>query len=117
MLLLTVDDCSGLFVSARFGKRDTAGIHFQPFRKAFERHGLPEAIYTDALSLFGPTSSNPYAGPRSEFQRALRHPTSRTSWHRRRKPKARSSALFKPFKAVSSPCWPTQKSTTGSPPI
>ena len=73
-LLLTVDDCSGLFVAGRFVERDTTWNHFQPFREAFERHGLPEAIYTDALSLFGPSSSNPHANPRSEFQRALRAP-------------------------------------------
>ena len=71
-LLLTVDDCSGLFVAGRFVERDTTWNHFQHFREAFERHGLPEAIYTDALSLFGPSSSNHHADPRSEFQRALR---------------------------------------------
>ncbi len=71
-LLLTVDDCSGLFVAGRFVERDTTWNHFQHFREAFERQGLPEAIYTDALSLFGPSSSNHHADPRSEFQRALR---------------------------------------------
>lgn len=71
-LLLTVDDCSGLFVAGRFVERDTTWNHFQHFREAFERHGLPEAIHTDALSLFGPSSSNDHADPRSEFQRALR---------------------------------------------
>lgn len=71
-LLLTVDDCSGLFVAGSFVDRDTTWNHFQHFRGAFERHGLPEAIYTDALSLFGPSSSNHHADPRSEFQRALR---------------------------------------------
>jgi hypothetical protein len=71
-LLLTVDDCSGLFVAGRFVERDTTWNHFQHFREAFERLGLPEAIYTDALSLFGPSSSNHHADPRSEFQRALR---------------------------------------------
>ena len=71
-LLLTVDDCSGLFVAGRFVERDTTWNHFQHFREAIERQGLPEAIYTDALSLFGPSSSNHHADPRSEFQRALR---------------------------------------------
>ena len=71
-LLLTVDDCSGLYVAGRFVESDTTWNHFQHFREAFERHGLPEAIYTDALSLFGPSSSNHHADPRSEFQRALR---------------------------------------------
>jgi hypothetical protein len=58
-LLLTVDDCSGLYVAGRFVESDTTWNHFQHFREAFEHHGLPEAIYTDALSLFGPSSSNP----------------------------------------------------------
>jgi hypothetical protein len=61
-----------MFVAGRFVERDTTWNHFQHFRQAFERHGLPEAIYTDALSLFGPSSSNHHADPRSEFQRALR---------------------------------------------
>lgn len=71
-LLLTVDDCSGLYVAGRFVESDTTWNHFLHFREAFERHGLPEAIYTDALSLFGPSSSHDHADPRSEFQRALR---------------------------------------------
>ncbi len=71
-LLLTIDDCSGLYVAGRFVDRDTTWNHFLHFREAFERHGLPEAIYTDALSLFGPSSSNYHVDPRSEFQRSLR---------------------------------------------
>lgn len=71
-LLLTVDDCSGLYVAGRFVERDTTRNHFEHFREAFEHHGLPEAIYTHALSLFGPSSSNHHADPRSEFQRTLR---------------------------------------------
>jgi hypothetical protein len=71
-LLLTIDDCSGLYVAGRFVESDTTWNHFQHFREAFERHGLPDAIYTDGLSLFGPSSSNDHADSRSEFQRALR---------------------------------------------
>jgi len=71
-LLLTVDDCSGLCVAGRFVERDTTWNHFLHFRQAFERHGLPETIYTDGLSLFGPSSSHDHSDPRSEFQRALR---------------------------------------------
>jgi hypothetical protein len=71
-LLLTVDDCSGLCVAGRFVERDTTWDHFLHFREAFERHGLPQAIYTDALSLFGPSSSHDHSDPKSEFQRALR---------------------------------------------
>jgi hypothetical protein len=71
-LLLTVDDCSGANVAGSFVPSDTTWAHFQHFRKAFELHGIPEAIYTDALSLFGPSSSGDRRDPRSEFQRALR---------------------------------------------
>jgi len=71
-LLLTVDDCSGLFVAGRFVGGDTTWNHFLHFREAFERHGLPDALYTDGLSLFGPSSSSDHRDPRSEFQRALR---------------------------------------------
>ena len=71
-LLLTVDDCSGLCVAGRFVERDTTWNHFLHFREAFERHGLPQVIYTDALSLFGPSSSHDHSDPKSEFQRALR---------------------------------------------
>ncbi len=44
---------------------DTTWNHFEHFR-------LPEAVYTDALSLFGPSSSGDQSDPKSEFQRALR---------------------------------------------
>lgn len=71
-LLLTVDDCSGRFVAGRFVESDTTWNHFVHFRAAFERHGLPEALYTDGLKLFGASSSNDHRDPRSEFQRALR---------------------------------------------
>jgi hypothetical protein len=72
ILLLTVDDCSGLCVAGRFVERDTTWDHFLHFREAFERHGLPQVIYTDGLSLFGPSSSHDHSDPKSEFQRALR---------------------------------------------
>lgn len=71
-LLLTVDDHSGFNVAGRFVPRDTTWDHFCHFREAFERIGLPQAIYTDALSLFGPSSSGDRRDPRSEFQRALK---------------------------------------------
>lgn len=71
-LLLTTDDCSGLCVAGRFVERDTTWNHFLHFRECFERRGLPESVYTDALSLFGPSSSHDHSDPKSEFQRALR---------------------------------------------
>ena len=50
----------------------TTWAHFLHFREAFERFGIPQAIYTDGLSLFGPSSSHDHLDPRSAFQRALR---------------------------------------------
>jgi hypothetical protein len=69
VLLLTVDDHSGLNVAGRFVNADTTWNHF---RSAFEARRLPEAIYTDGLSLFGPSSSSDHRDPKSEFQRALK---------------------------------------------
>ena len=71
-LLLTVDDHSGLNLAGRFVDSDTTWNHFEHFRLTFETWGLPEAVYTDALSLFGPSSSADHSDPKSEFQRALR---------------------------------------------
>ena len=71
-LLLTVDDHSGLNLVGRFVESDTTWNHFEHFRQAFETWGLPEIIYTDGLSLFGPSSSHDHSDPKSEFQRALR---------------------------------------------
>ena len=71
-LLLTLDDHSGLNITGRFVPRDTTWAHFFHFREAFERFGIPQAVYTDGLSLFGPSSSNDHLDPRSEFQHALR---------------------------------------------
>ena len=56
----------------RFVTADTTWNHFCHFRSLFETYGLPEIIYTDGLSLFGPSSSNDRRDPKSEFQRALR---------------------------------------------
>jgi len=72
LLLLTVDDHSGLNIAGRFVTADTTWNHFSHFRCAFETHGIPLAIYTDGLSLFGPSSTNDHSDPKSEFQRALR---------------------------------------------
>ena len=71
LLLLTVDDHSGRNVAGSFVSAETTWNHFQHFRRAFETHGLPEAIHTDALSLFGPSSSSDHSDPKSQFQRAL----------------------------------------------
>ena len=70
-LILTEDDHSRKLVAARFVTSDTTWGHFGHFRAAFERYGVPATIYTDALSLFGPSSAEPEIEPRSQFQRAL----------------------------------------------
>ncbi len=71
-LLLTVDDHSGLNLAGRFVESDTTWNHFGHFRESFETWGLPQIVYTDGLSLFGPSSSGDHCDPKSEFQRALR---------------------------------------------
>ena len=67
LLLLTVDDHSGSNVAGRFVSADTTWNHFCHFRGALEKHGIPEAIYTDALSLFGPSSSTDRSAQRANF--------------------------------------------------
>jgi hypothetical protein len=71
ILLLSVDDHSGMIVAGRFVDGDTTWNHFLHFRSAFEAWGIPEIIYTDGLSLFGPSSTHDNRDPKSEFQRAL----------------------------------------------
>lgn len=71
VLLLTLDDHSRRIVAGRFVPADTTWLHFQHFRHAFETHGLPAAIYTDALSLFGHRPTADALDPCSQFQRAL----------------------------------------------
>ena len=72
LLLLTVDDASGMIVAGRFVDAETTWNHFFHFRSAFEAHGLPESIYTDGLSLFGASGiHDANQDPRSQFQRAL----------------------------------------------
>ncbi len=69
---LTLDDHSRLNLADRFVESDTIWNHFEHFRQAFETWDLPEIIYTDGLSLFGPSSSHDHRDPKSEFHRALR---------------------------------------------
>ena len=59
-------------LAGRFVTSDTTWNHFEHFREAFGKWGLPEIVYTDGLSLFGPSSSNDHSDPLSEFQRAFR---------------------------------------------
>jgi len=70
-LLLTVDDHSRKLLAAVFVPTDTTWHHFQHFRRTFTVHGLPVALYTDGLALFGHQSTQDNRDPRSEFQRAL----------------------------------------------
>jgi hypothetical protein len=68
LLLLTLDDASGTNLAGSFVTSDTTWNHFLHFRRAFD----PEVIYTDALSLFGVSSSDDKSDPKSQFQRALK---------------------------------------------
>jgi hypothetical protein len=70
-LLLTVDDHSRKLLAGTFVPTDTTWNHFQHFRHSFIRPGLPLALYTDGLSLFGHDSTAEGRDPSSEFQRAL----------------------------------------------
>jgi len=70
-LLLTVDDHSRQLLAGTFVPTDTTWHHFQHFRRIFTGHGLPLALYTDGLALFGHVSTTDGRDPRSEFQRAL----------------------------------------------
>lgn len=73
VLLLTLDDHSGMNLGGCFAEADTTWAHFRHFRGLIETHGLPEAVYTDALSLFGESSmSGDHADPKSQFQRAFK---------------------------------------------
>jgi hypothetical protein len=70
-LLLTLDDHSRRLLGATFVSTDTTWNHFEHFRRLFTLHGLPIALYTDGLALFGHQSTTGGHDPRSEFQRAL----------------------------------------------
>ena len=70
-LLLTVDDHSRKYLAGTFVCADTTWHHFLHFRSAFTTYGLPLAIYTDGLALFGHQSSADGLDPHSEFQRTL----------------------------------------------
>ena len=50
---------------------DTTWNHFEHFRRIFQQHCLPLAVYTDGLSLFGHDSMSDDRDPCSEFQRAF----------------------------------------------
>jgi len=52
-LLLTVDDCTRQIVGISLVEHETLWAHFLHLRRAFQRHGIPELLYTDGLSLFG----------------------------------------------------------------
>jgi hypothetical protein len=70
-LILTVDDHSRKALGGLFVPADTTWDHFRHLRRQFELHGLPAAIYTDGLSLFGHESNADRLDTCSQFQRAL----------------------------------------------
>jgi hypothetical protein len=70
-LILTLDDHSRKALGGFFVPADTTWDHFCHLRRLFETHGLPAAMYTDGLSLFGHESSADRLDTCSQFQRAL----------------------------------------------
>lgn len=70
-LILTLDDHSRKAMGGLFVPADTTWDHFCHLRRRFEQHGLPAAMYTDGLSLFGHTSSADRLDTVTQFQRAL----------------------------------------------
>jgi len=70
-LILTLDDHSRKVLGGLFVPADTTWDHFCHLRRLFETHGLPAAMYTDGLSLFGHQSSADRLDTCSQFQRAL----------------------------------------------
>jgi hypothetical protein len=66
-----VDDHSRQLLAGTFVPTDTTWHHFQHFRCVFGVHGLPMALYTDGLALFGHQSTTDGRDPRSEFERAV----------------------------------------------
>lgn len=72
ILAMTIDDATRRVVGAGFIEAETTFAHLAHVREIFLRHGLPNAFYTDGLSLFGHESRK--AGDTdtlSQFQRAL----------------------------------------------
>lgn len=67
-----MDDHSRLLLGASFVPTDTTWHHFQHFHRRFTALGLPLALYTDGLALFGHESTTGGRDPRSEFQRAVK---------------------------------------------
>ena len=70
-LILTLDDHSRKALGGLFVLADTTWDHFRHLRTPFERYGLPAALYTDGLSLFGHQSPSDRLDTVTQFQRAL----------------------------------------------
>jgi hypothetical protein len=72
ILAMTIDDATRYVVGAGFIEAETTFAHLAHVRGIFLLHGLPNAFYTDGLSLFGHESRK--AGDTdtlTQFQRAL----------------------------------------------
>jgi len=52
-MIVTVDDHTREILHVSVWPRETLWAHFQHLRAAFERHGIPECLYTDGFSMFG----------------------------------------------------------------
>lgn len=71
-MALTIDDATRYICQATFLQAETTWAHFQHTRRLIEQLGLPDAIYTDGLSVFGNRPpSHDGSELRSQFQRAL----------------------------------------------
>lgn len=70
-LILTLDDHSRKALGGLFVPADTTWDHFCQLRPRFECYGLPAALYTDGLSLFGHQSTADRLDTVTQFQRAL----------------------------------------------
>lgn len=51
-LLVFIDDATSAIVAARFVKAETTNAYFALAYEYFQRHGLPEAFYSDRYSVF-----------------------------------------------------------------
>lgn len=71
-MALTIDDATRYICQATFLEAETTWAHFRHTRRLIEELGLPDAIYTDGLSVFGNRPpSHDGSELRSQFQRAL----------------------------------------------
>ena len=52
-IILSLDDATRKVMACRVCERETVLEHFAMLEESFQRHGLPESIYTDGFKMFG----------------------------------------------------------------